>query len=223
MDISPVLISIQTAAVSILITFFLGTAAAGAVLFCRRGWLRETLDVLFTLPLVLPPTVAGFFLLELFGARGPLGRFFLEFFGVRVVFTRSAAVLAAAVMSFPLMYRSARGALEQVDRRLLPAAKTLGMSGGQAFFRVLLPNAGAGLLSGAILSFCRGLGEFGATAMIAGNIAQKTRTLPLAVYAAVAAGDMETAYRYVGILVLICFAAVFVMNFLTRRSAAGKR
>ena len=130
-------------------------------------------------------------------------------------------MLAAVVISFPLMYRSARGAFEQVDENLLHAGRTLGMSEWTIFWKVLLPNAMPGVVSGAVLAFARGLGEFGATAMIAGNIAGKTRTLPLAVYSAVAAGDMNTAYDYVMILVIISFAVVVVMNLATARENAG--
>ena len=115
-------------------------------------------------------------------------------------------------MSFPLMYRSARGAFEQVDENLVDAARTLGMSEWEIFWKVIFANAVPGVVSGGVLAFARGLGEFGATAMIAGNIAGKTRTLPMAVYSEVAAGNMETAYGYVGIIVVIAFASVMIMN-----------
>ena len=159
--------------------------------------------------------LAGFFLLYIFGVKRPLGQFFLEFFGVKIAFSWGATVLAAVVISFPLMYRSARGAFEQVDANLLYAGRTLGMSEWKIFWRVLFPNALSGILSGGILAFARGLGEFGATAMIAGNIAGKTRTLPLAVYSHVSAGDMEGAYQYVLILVVISFFVVTGMNYAT--------
>ena len=173
------------------------------------------MDGILTLPLVLPPTVAGFFLLYLFGVKRPLGKFFLEFFGVKIAFSWGATVLAAVVLSFPLMYRSARGAFEQVDPNLANAGRTLGMSEWRIFRHILFPNAISGILSGGILAFARGLGEFGATAMIAGNIAGKTRTLPLAVYSEVAAGDMQGAYKYVCILVLLSFLVVTGMNYAT--------
>ena len=123
-----------------------------------------------------------------------------------------ATVLAAVTMSFPLMYRSARGAFEQVDRNLVAAARTLGMSEWAIFCKVLFANATPGILSGGVLAFARGLGEFGATAMIAGNIAGKTRTLPMAVYSEVAAGNMDAAYSYVAIIVVIAFISVVLMN-----------
>lgn len=218
MDLSPVLISLKTATVSIAITFFLGIFLARGVTAVRRTALQAALDGLLTLPLVLPPTVAGFVLLWVFGVRRPLGRFFLEAFGVQIAFSWVATVLAAVTISLPLMYRSARGAFQQVDSSLLDAGRTLGMSEGAIFWRVLLPNALPGVLSGGILAFARGLGEFGATAMLAGNIAGKTRTLPLAIYSAVAAGDMDAAGRYAAVILVISFFTVAAMNLL----AAGK-
>ncbi len=225
MDVSPILISLRTAALSIAITFFLGLAAARAVAGMRNRYLKAVLDGLLTLPLVLPPTVAGFFLLYIFGVNRPVGKFFVDYFSVKIAFSWGAAVLAAAVISFPLMYRSARGALEQVDQNLVSAARTLGMPELKIFLRVIIPCALPGIVSGGILAFARGLGEFGATAMIAGNIAGKTRTLPLAVYSAVAAGDMDGAYGYVGVTVLISFAVVVLMNYFTarERDARAKR
>lgn len=217
MDYSPILISMKTASLSILITFFLGITVAKLVHGMRNEKIKVVLDGILTLPMVLPPTVVGFFLLYLFGVRRPIGEFLVYFFGVKIAFSWWATVLAAITISFPLMYRSARGAFEQVDMNLIYAARTLGMSEGIIFRKVLMPNAMPGILSGAILSFARGLGEFGATAMIAGNIAGKTRTLPLAVYSAVAAGDMDTAYHYVLILVIISFAVVILMNVATLR------
>ena len=181
----------------------------------RHERLKILWDAILTLPLVLPPTVAGFFLLYIFGVRRPVGAFFLEYFGVKIAFSWGATVLAAVAISFPLMYRSARGAFEQVDRDLLDAGRTLGMSEWQIFRKILMPGAMQGLLSGGILAFARGLGEFGATAMIAGNIAGQTRTLPLAVYSDVSAGNMESAGRYVLILVLISFIVVTGMGYAT--------
>lgn len=215
MDLSPILISAKTASASIVLTFFLGVGAAFLVFKMRHEKGKMILDGILTLPLVLPPTVAGFFLLYLFGVKRPLGRFFLEWFGVKIAFSWQATVLAAVVISFPLMYRSARGAFEQVDPDLLNAGRSLGMPEGKIFIKVLLPNSLPGLVSGGILAFARGLGEFGATAMIAGNIAGQTRTLPLAVYSDVAAGNMESAWIYVVILVVISFAVVTGMNYVT--------
>lgn len=221
MDWSPILISMRTAGLSILITFFAGIVAAWLVVSLKNEVVRVILDGILTLSLVLPPTVTGFFLLYIFGVKRPVGIFFLEYFSVKIAFSWGATVIAAVVMSFPLMYRSARGAFEQVDANLLAAARTLGMSEWNIFWRVLLANAVPGVVSGGVLAFARGLGEFGATAMIAGNIAGKTRTLPMAVYSEVAAGNMDNAYQYVAIIVVIAFAAVILMNFAQYR--AGKK
>ncbi len=220
---SPLLLSMKTAAVAGLLTFFLGLWAAKEVNAIKRPGIRMILDGLLTLPLVLPPTVAGFFLLYIFGVNRPIGRFFLDFFSWKIAFSWEATVLAATVVSFPLMYRSARGALEQVDSDYLNAGRTLGLSEWYIFLRIQLPLAAPGILSGGILAFARGLGEFGATAMIAGNIAGKTRTLPLSIYSAVAAGRMEDAYREVGIIVVFSFVVVVLMNYFTRRSGKGVR
>jgi molybdate transport system permease protein len=205
----------RTASLSIAVTFFLGLLAAKLAADVKQKTWKMILDGILTLPLVLPPTVAGFFLLYIFGVRGPVGKFFLDFFSIRIAFSWGATVLAAAAISFPLMYRSARGALEQVDPNLIYAAHTLGFSEWDVFWKISFPTALPGIASGAVLAFARGLGEFGATAMIAGNIAGKTRTLPLAIYSAVAAGDMDTAYRYVLIIVIISFAVVALMNWFT--------
>lgn len=221
MDYTPILISLRTASLSILLTFFLGVFAAWWVLGMGRGLLRSVADGLFTLPLVLPPTVAGFFLLLLFGVNGPIGSFFLDFFGVKIVFSWGATVLAAVVMSFPLMYRSARGAFEQVDPDLLAAARTLGLSEWQVFRKILLPCAKPGLIGGGVLAFARGLGEFGATAMIAGNIAGVTRTLPMAIYSDVASGNWDSATIYVLILVVVAFLAVTLLNAVAYKSGGA--
>lgn len=212
LDFSPVWISLQTAAATMIIVFFAGILTAWWVISRRSALVKIIIDGVMTLPLVLPPTVAGFFLLCLFGNNRLLGRLFLECFGVHIAFSWLATVLAAAVIAFPLMYRSARGAFEQVDEELLQAGRTLGMSESSIFMRVLLPNALPGIVSGGVLSFARGLGEFGATAMIAGNIAGKTRTLPLAVYSSVAAGDMDMAMNYVIIIMAVCLVMVIGMN-----------
>ncbi len=208
----PVIISLKTAGVSIAVTFFLGILAAWMVISMKNDWWKGVVDALFTLPLVLPPTVAGFFLLYLFGVKRPLGRFFIDYFGVKIVFSWGATVIAAVVMSFPLMYRSARGAFEQVDPDLCSAARTLGMSEWAIFRRIIFANAHPGIVSGGVLAFARGLGEFGATAMLAGNIAGKTRTLPMAVYSEVAAGNMDQAYSYVLVITAIAFFSVILIN-----------
>ena len=212
MDASPIIISMKTATIAILFTFILGLLAARWILYRKSEATRIFWDGIFTMPLVLPPTVAGFFLLVFFGSDGPVGTLFEIYLGIRIAFSWGATILAAVVMSFPLMYRSARGALEQIDEDLIFAARTLGMSEWSIFFRVMIPNALPGIISGGVLAFARGLGEFGATAMIAGNIPGRTRTLPLAVYSEVAAGNMDAAYQYVLVIVIICFVIVAAMN-----------
>ena len=217
MDWSPIYISMKTASLSILITFFIGLLVAWAIVEMKNDKIKIALDSIFTLPLVLPPTVVGFFLLWTFGVRGPIGKFFLEFFAVKIAFSWYATVIAAVVMSFPLMYRSARGAFEQVDTNLLDAGRTLGMSEWKIFRKVLFANALPGIISGGILAYARGLGEFGATAMLAGNIAGQTRTLPMAVYSDVAAGNMASAFNYVIVIVVIAFVAISLMDYIAIR------
>ena len=217
MDWSPVLISMKTASLSIFITFFLGLIVAWGIVKIKNDSTKIVLDGIFTLPLVLPPTVVGFFLLYIFGVRGPIGSFFINYFAVKIAFSWPATVIAAVVMSFPLMYRSARGAFEQVDSNLLDAGRTLGMSEWKIFWKILFANALPGIISGGILAYARGLGEFGATAMLAGNIAGQTRTLPMAVYSEVAAGNMGSAFDYVIVIIFISFIAIFIMDFISIR------
>jgi molybdate transport system permease protein len=217
MDWSPMLISLRTASLSILITFFLGIFAARVVIGLKSNKIKIVIDGLLTMPLVLPPTVLGFFLLLIFGVKRPFGAFLLDFLSIKIVFSWTATVLAAVVVSFPLMYRSSRGAFEQVDETLIMAGRTLGMSERKIFWHVVMPVALPGVASGGVLAFARGLGEFGATAMIAGNIANKTRTLPLAIYSEVAAGNMEGAYGYVAVVLTVSFVVLSFMNYFTSK------
>ena len=212
LDLSPIWISLKTASFTIIITFILGLLAAWWMYSRKSEAIKMLFDGIFTLPMVLPPTVVGFFLLMIFGVNQPVGKFFLHVFGYRIAFSFSATVIAAVLISFPLMYRNVRGAFEQVDVDLVHAARTLGMSEWTIFIKVLIPNALPGIISGGVLAFARGLGEFGATAMLAGNIIGKTRTLPLAVYSEVMSGDMDSAAFYVWVIVGICFTAVILLN-----------
>lgn len=211
-DWSPLWISLQTAAATIAIVFFIGVVIAWWVERLQSQSLKIFADAVITLPMVLPPTVAGFFLLYFFGNNRFLGQLIYQLTGIKIAFSWLATVLAAAVISLPLMYRSARGALSQVDKGMLEAARSLGMTEWRIFWRIHLPNALPGIIAGGLLAFARGLGEFGATAMIAGNIAGRTRTLPLAVYSAVAAGDWEAAGWYVAVIVGICLLVVIGLN-----------
>lgn len=212
MDTSPIWISVKTGAVTIIITFFLGIITARWVVTRKNAGVKAVIDGILTLPLVLPPTVVGFVLLWIFGANMPIGKFFADVFNFKIAFSWAATIIAAVVISFPLMYRSARGAFESVESELINAGRTLGMSERRIFWKVIVPNSIPGLVSGGVLAFARGLGEFGATAMLAGNIAGRTRTLPLAVYSEVAAGRMDEASKYVLVIVIICFSAVIGMN-----------
>ena len=211
-DWSPLWISLRTAAATIVIVFFIGVIIAWWVERLQSQSLKIFADAVITLPMVLPPTVAGFFLLYFFGNNRFLGQLIYQLTGIKIAFSWLATVLAAAVISLPLMYRSARGALSQVDKGMLEAARSLGMTEWRIFWRIHLPNALPGIIAGGLLAFARGLGEFGATAMIAGNIAGRTRTLPLAVYSAVAAGDWDAAGGYVAVIVGICLLVVIGLN-----------
>ena len=211
-DWSPLWISLHTAAATITIVFFIGVIIAWWVERLQSQSLKIFADAVITLPMVLPPTVAGFFLLCFFGNNRFLGQLIYQLTGIKIAFSWLATVLAAAVISLPLMYRSARGALSQVDKGMLEAARSLGMTEWRIFWRIHLPNALPGIIAGGLLAFARGLGEFGATVMIAGNIAGRTRTLPLAVYSAVAAGDWDAAGWYVAVIVGICLLVVIGLN-----------
>ena len=211
-DWSPLWISLRTAAATIVIVFFIGVIIAWWVERLQSQSLKIFADAVITLPMVLPPTVAGFFLLYFFGNNRFLGQLIYQLTRIKIAFSWLATVLAAAVISLPLMYRSARGALSQVDKGMLEAARSLGMTEWRIFWRIHLPNALPGIIAGGLLAFARGLGEFGATAMIAGNIAGRTRTLPLAVYSAVAAGDWDAAGWYVAVIVGICLLVVIGLN-----------
>lgn len=201
MDWSPLLISLATSLVATAVTLVAGLAAA-AWRQNRAGAGAALIDGIFILPLVLPPTVVGFLLLLLFGRNGPLGKLLLQF-GASVVFSWPATVIAATVVSFPLMYITARAALEQVDPHLLQAARTLGASEARIFREVGLPLAWPGVLAGTILSFARALGEFGATLMLAGNIPGRTETIPIAIYFAVEADEIQRAMAWCAVDVSI--------------------
>ncbi len=216
MDFSPLWISLKIALIATLITFVLGIAAARLVLSMKRG--KVIADSLFSLPMVLPPTVVGFFLLITFGNNGFLGQFF-ESIGMKVLFTWQGAVLAAVAVSFPIMYRTARGAIEQVDKNLLNAGRTLGMSENKIFFKVVFPMSRPGIAAATILSFARALGEFGATMMLAGNIPGKTQTMSIAIYTAMQGGDRSKAYIWVAIVMVISFVIMIMMNLWNDRQA----
>lgn len=218
MDYSPLWISVKVAVCATVFTFFLGLIAARWVLSLKK--VRFVIDGIFSLPMVLPPTVVGFFLLILFGKNSFLGSTLMKL-GMNVLFTWQGAVVAAVVVSFPIMYRTALGAFEQVDENLLHAARTLGMTETEIFFRVLLPVSAPGVAAATILAFARALGEFGATIMLAGNIPGKTQTMSIAIYTAMQSGNRDLAYRWVAVIMAISFTTVFLMNYWT--SCQGKK
>jgi molybdate transport system permease protein len=167
---------------------------------------RDVLDALLTLPMVMPPTVLGYYLLVVIGSQGVVGAWLLQNLGIRLIFTWQAAVIAATIVAFPLVFKAARAAFENVDPQWEDAARTLGLSEWSIFLRVSLPLAWRGILAGLLLAFARALGEFGATLMVAGSIAGQTQTLSIAVYEAVQAGQDDTANFLVMVTSLVCMA-----------------
>ena len=211
MDFSPLWISIKTSLVATIITFFFGIVISYLV-SNFKGKSKGLIDGLFTLPLILPPTVVGFFLLLICGKNGPVGKI-LELFDTSIIFSWSATILAAVVVSFPMMYRTTRSAFEQIDTNILSAARTLGLSEFKIFHKIAIPLAMPGIIGGLILSFARAMGEFGATLMIAGNIPGKTQTMPLAIFFAAEGGDMEKAMLWVSIIVLLSLTLIIILNY----------
>ena len=209
MDLSPLLLSLKTACISTVITFLTGMFAARKVEKMRHG--KTILDTVLTLPMILPPTVVGFFLLLLFGNSSPLG-IWLSGHGMPVVLSFAGTVAAAVVVSFPLMYHTARSAFEQMDKNLIYAGETLGLSDYKIFWKIIFPNCFPGIAGGTILAFARALGEFGATIMLAGNIPGRTQTAAVAVYAAMQNGNRVQAYQWVAVMVLISFVSVLLVN-----------
>lgn len=207
---SPLLISLKTAILATAVTVILGILAARLVIrFPEKAqWLT---DGILTLPLVLPPTVIGFILLMIFGKNSPLGQALLQL-GIRVVFSWSGAVIAAIVVSFPLMYRTTKAAFEQMDQNLIDAGRTMGLSERYIFWQIRVPVSLPGIGAGMVLAFARAIGEFGATLMIAGNIPGKTQTVPLIIYTATAAGDMRLAMQWVAVIVAISLFSIGGMN-----------
>ena len=225
-DLSPAWISLKTAFTATIFTFFLGISA-GWFIARYRGKLKGIIDGILMLPLVLPPTVAGFILLLIIGKHGPIGKA-LSLFGINIIFSWPAVVIAASVVAFPLMYKTARGAFEQIDGNILNAARTLGVSEWKVFWRVAVPLAWPGIVAGTLLSFARALGEFGATLMVAGNIAGKTQTIPLAIYFAAEGGEMDKALIWVLFIFGISLMAIILMNYWLEYqrkiiSAAGRK
>ena len=215
LDFSPLWISLKTGAVATVISFFLGIFAARLVL-SANGRLRTVLDGLLTMPLVLPPTVAGFILLRIFSLKRPAGEFLYRELGIKVVQTWLGCIIAAVIISFPLMYRNARAAFEQIDETLIGAARTLGVSEREIFWKIRMPLAKPGILSGTVLTFARSLGEYGATAMLAGNISGKTSTISQRIAMVIQDGDYATAGFWVVVIVVIAFVVIVGLDLVMR-------
>ena len=223
MDFSPLWISLKTAFFATIITSIIGIFASYKMAnYKGRG--RGLIDGIFTLPLILPPTVIGFFLLLLCGKNGFVGKIFMNF-NKNIIFSWSATVIAATVVAFPMMYRTCRSAFEQIDKNMISAARTLGLSETKIFFKIAIPLAWPGIIGGLVLSFARALGEFGATIMIAGNIPGRTQTMPVAIFFAVESGDMNKAILWVLIIVAISFVMIFLLNYWcdTQQKLIGNR
>ncbi len=221
LDISPLWISLKTASFATVITFFVGITAAYWMLGYRGKW-KSFIEGIFVSPLILPPTVVGFLLLLLFGRNGPIGKLLLPL-NFSLVFSWYGAVIAATVVAFPLMYKTALGAFEQIDANLLRVARTLGASEGTIFWRITLPLALPGILAGTTLAFARALGEFGATLMIAGNIPGQTQTIPMAIYFAVEAGAMNEAWVWALVIMGISLSGITAVNFWGQGTGDFKR
>lgn len=223
MDFSPLWISLKTALLATIITSIIGIFISYKMAnYKGRG--RGFIDGIFTLPLILPPTVIGFFLLLLCGKNGFVGKIFMSF-NKNIIFSWSATVIAATVVAFPMMYRTCRSAFEQIDKNMISAARTLGLNGTKIFFKIAIPLAWPGIIGGLVLSFARALGEFGATLMIAGNIPGRTQTMPVAIFFAVEGGDMNRAMLWVLIIVAISFIMIFLLNYWcdTQQKLIGNR
>lgn len=219
MDLSPFLISLKTSLISTTITFFIGIYLARFVYSLRK--FRGVIDACLTLPLVLPPSVLGFYLLLIFGKKGPIGSFFYQLFGYSIVFNFPANVISAVVVSYPLMYRTVLGAFDQVDKDLIDSARTLGIGKGKKFWKILIPLSRPGIMAGLILSLTRAMGEFGATMMIAGNIPGRTQSMSTAIYSAVQGGNKEEAFKWT--LVITGFSLLLMVILSLWEKSQGKR
>ncbi|MBE5056110.1 molybdate ABC transporter permease subunit [Pseudoflavonifractor sp. DSM 107456] len=222
MDWYPLYNSLRIAAISTVLIFFLGLFAAYYVAKLPR-LVKGVLDVVLTLPLVLPPTVVGYFLLRILGPKRVVGLWFLNTFDIKLTMVWYSAVFASAVVAFPLMYRTARGAFESFDPNLAYAAQTLGRSNTWIFWRVRLPACKQGIIAGAVLSFARALGEYGATSMIAGYTPGRTATISTTVYQLWRTGDDAAAYRWVLVNIAISAAVLLTVNLLERKDRTARK
>jgi molybdate transport system permease protein len=220
-DLTPLWLTLRIASCATLLAFVFGVAFAW--LTARfRFWGRDFLDAVLTLPLVMPPTVLGYYLIVVWGRNGWLGAWLHAHFGISLMFTWQGAVLAATVVAFPLLFKSARVAFEGVSAEYEQAARILGDNELRVFFRITLPLAARGLLAGTMLAFARAMGDFGATLMVAGNIEGKTQTAAMAVFDAVQAGDYTLANTLVAIMSVVCVTILVMTNKLASRGRAGR-
>lgn len=208
-------LSLKVAGLATLLNIVLGTAAGFALARWRFAG-RDVLDTVLTLPMVMPPTVLGYYLLVLLGRNGPIGGWLQNTFGINLIFTWQGAVIAAMVVTFPLVFKPARAAFEGVSPQLEQAARVLGLCERSVFFRVSLPLAWRGILAGLLLAFARALGEFGATLMVAGSLPGKTQTLSIAVYEAVQAGEDALANQLVLLISMVCILILLAVGRLAR-------
>ena len=216
MDLFPLWNSLRIAGISTAIIFFLGILAAYYIAKAPR-LVKGVLDVVLTLPLVLPPTVVGFLLLRVLGPRRPVGAFFLEYFNLRLTMTWWSAIFATTVVIFPLMYRTCRGAFESFDESLAEAGKTLGLSNAYIFWRVRMPACRPGIMAGTVLAFARALGEYGATSMIAGYTPGRTATISTTVYQLWRTNDDGLALKWVLVNIAISFTVLLAVNYMEKR------
>ena len=208
-------LSLKVAGLATLLNIVLGTAAGFALARWRFAG-RDVLDTVLTLPMVMPPTVLGYYLLVLLGRNGPIGGWLQNTFGINLIFTWQGAVIAAMVVTFPLVFKPARAAFEGVNPQLEQAARVFGLRERSVFFRVSLPLAWRGILAGVLLAFARALGEFGATLMVAGSLPGKTQTLSIAVYEAVQAGEDALANQLVLLISMVCIVILLAVGRLAR-------
>ena len=222
MDLFPLWNSLRISLIATIITFFLGIFVAYLVAKLPKS-LKGLFDTILTIPMVLPPTVVGFFILMTVGPKGPIGELLQNWFGYTVTMKWQASVIAVFIVTFPLMYRTVRGAFEAFDQNLIYAGKTLGLSNTFVFWRILLPNSRQGIIAGTILAFARGLGEYGATSMVSGYIANRTATISTTVAYFWQTNQDAKAYQWVILNLIISFVVMFIINIFEKRQGKPLR
>ncbi len=219
MDLSPIILSFYVAVIAMFFSVLVGTLLAYFVF--KNNKFNGIFDAVITLPMVLPPTVIGFFLLIIFGKNSPLGALLSEF-DISVIFTPTAAVISAFIVALPLAYRNILTSFTAIDRDIILSARTLGLSEKTIFFKIILPMSNRAIVAAGILSFARAMGEFGATIMVAGNIPGKTQTVSIRIYSLIQAGNFNEAYLYVGFMMGISFLFILLVNILSKRNIGNE-